>query len=114
MFKDIVVTENDFLSMVERHVGGTIRSAWLERGTIHPILQIRFAEKELNDKLVGNYGFAYGMEQGLVEWSKLDYGNDRAPYSVHRMYESEHPDVMVVNVSQNYGGGFVIKTRTRN
>lgn len=114
MFNDVIVTENDFLSMVERHTGGTIRSAWLERGTIVPILQIRFAEKELNDNLVGRYGFAYDMEQGLLEWSKLDYGNARAPYSLWRMYEAEHPHVTVVGVSRNFGGGFVVKVRTKD
>ena len=112
MFSDVIVDENAFLSIVEKHTGGTIKTVFKD-GYRKQILNINFNEEEVEKRFTHpKYGhLEYSLDDGTVAMSGLKYEEEK-DYCLFRMYQKDHPDVAVVEVTAHFTGGFRVKVRS--
>lgn len=112
MFRDVIVGENDFLSIVEKHTGGTVKRVFKD-GYRNQILNINFNEEEVEKRFTHpTYGhLEYSLDDGTVAMSGLKYEEEK-DYCLFRLYQKDHPEVAVVAVTSCSGGCFLVKVRT--
>lgn len=107
---DVGIDENAFLSIVEKHTGGTIAYA-MKNGWRGNLLDLKFKEDDVNDKFVSQrFGFTYNLDNGNIYLSGLST-SDEEGFCLWQMYQKDHQDVTVVSVGPRFGGGFTIKVR---
>lgn len=112
-FKNVEVTEDELLSLIEQKTGGTISRVWRSgAGATKTRLNLSFREKGINDKLLDkSIGFAYDMKYGHIAYSNLP-DDEKSGYEIEELYSHAHPDTSVVGVSPNYNyTAFTLKVR---
>ena len=111
MFSDVIVDENEFLSIVEKHTGGTIKTVFKD-GYRNQTLNINFNEEEVEKRFAHpKYGhLEYSLDDGSVAMSGLEFSEDD-DFSLLSMYHKDHPDVAVVAVTPHFPDGFILKVR---
>lgn len=111
MFKDVRITLNDFLELLEKKAGGKVARVYREGYRKH-ILSIVFEEEVVNYRLRDpKYGLAYYLDSGTIEFANLKYGEERDSYSLRGLYMYAHPEANVVGVEPTWDGGFILKVR---
>ena len=104
IFKDVELTEDDLLEMIEDRTEGTIKRIW-RSGVRNDHLNIVFKEDDLNDKFIDKkvvmgepLGFAYDMRYGHIAFSNLPE-DERSEYDIEALYNNAHPNMVVVGVT---------------
>ena len=117
IFKDVELTEDDLLEMIEDKTEGTIKRIW-RSGVLNDHLNIVFKEDALNDKFIDKrvvmgepMGFAYDMRNGHITFSNLP-SNERSEYEIEALYNNTYPNMVVVGVTPTCGyRSFTLKVR---